>query len=155
MATFPVFKCGPSGGATGDHFDDEIPAAGVTVTKIRVTSGPNPSIGNHRFLNSIQLTYSDHSPPVLHGHEHGTPKIIDLVGQEHIVEVSGKYGDFIDRFNNRTSSGRGFGPSEIGGDGGHMEFTHRVPDGYAIIGFFGSSGACVDSLGIFYRPISG
>jgi len=156
MATFSFFECGPSGGASGDPFRDEIPAAGVAVTNIRVTSDHNTSIVGHRkYLNSIQLTYSDNGHTVRHGQDHGTPQNIALARQEYIVEVSGKYGDFIDRFNIRTSRGQNFGPSGIGGDGGRMEFRYHVPDGMAIIGFFGSSGACVDALGIFYRPISG
>jgi Jacalin-like lectin domain len=152
MATFSLFECGPSGGATGDLFRD-LPAAGVTVTKIRVTSGHNTSVGGHpKLLNSIQLIYG-HGHTDLHGQDHGTPQNIDLAGQEYIVEVSGKYGDFIDQFNIRTSGDRDFGP--FGGDGGRIEFRYHVPDGMAIIGFFGSSGACVDALGILYRPISG
>ncbi len=157
MATFSFFKCGPSGGTSGDHFDDEIPAAGVAVTNIRVNHGDNDHVaGRGKYLNSIRLTYSDHSQTAPHGHDGGnrsTTKKIDLAGQEYIVEVSGKYGSYIDRLFIRTSSGQTFGP--FGGTGGHTEFTYHVPDGMAIIGFFGSSGDCVDALGILYRPISG
>jgi Jacalin-like lectin domain len=155
MVTFSLFECGPSGGATGDPFRD-LPAAGVTVTKIRVTGDRNTSVGGHpKLLNSIQLTYSNHRHTDLHGQDHGTPQTIDLAEQEYIVEVSGKYGDFIDQLKIRTSGDRDFGP--FGGNGGRIvkEFKYHVPDGMAIVGFVGSSGACVDALGILYRPISG
>jgi hypothetical protein len=151
MATVPVFECGPSGGTGGDPFHDEIPAAGVTVANIRVFSGRNARVGSGKYLNSIQLFYSDHSQTVRHGHAKGTRRDIALAGLEHIVEVSGFYGLFIDQLSIRTSSGRNLGP--FGGNGGTRQFRYHVPDGMAIIGFSGSSGDCVDALGIFYRPI--
>jgi Jacalin-like lectin domain len=116
MATVPVFECGPSGGTGGDPFHDEIPAAGVTVANIRVFSGRNASVGSSKYLNSIQLFYSDHSQTVRHGHAKGTRRDIALVGQEHIVELSGFYGLFIDQLTIRTSNNRNLGP--FGGNGG-------------------------------------
>ncbi len=81
MATVPVFECGPSGGTGGNPFHDEIPAAGVTVANIRVFSGRNASVGSSKYLNSIQLFYSDHSQTVRHGHAKGTRRDIALVGK--------------------------------------------------------------------------
>src|SRR5262249_32117376 len=156
MATFSFFKCGPSGGTGGTHFDDfrdEVPAAGIAVAKIHVNHGDTDHVaGPGKYLNSIQLTYTGHSHHTdqhgLDGGDTSTTEKIDLAGQEYIVEVSGLYGSYIDQLNIRTSRNRDLGP--FGGNGGDhtRKFSYQVPDGMAIIGFFGSSGACVDALGI-------
>lgn len=143
MVTGPFFQCGPSGGLGGNEFEDDPPDETLGVFAILLYSG--------NVLDSIQLEYTNRSRSDKHGGNGGNPgNIPGLEFNEHIIELDGTYGDYIDMLNIRTNL-RSFGPFGLGG--GPRTFLYHVPDGFEIIGFVGASGSYVDSLGIRYRPI--
>lgn len=137
MATFCYG--GPSGGLGGDFFDD-----GQT--------------GNHRlievvvyagsFIDSIQTVYDYLGQRVekpKRGGNGGMKKVLKLAADEHITEIGGRHGWWIDSLWIKTSKGN---VEKWGGNGGSRDFYYHVPTGTVIYGFFGYAGRFVDAVGV-------
>jgi Jacalin-like lectin domain len=147
-----TYWCGPSGGLGGNSFYDEYPPDGAFVLQINVWSGS--------YIDAIQLVYNNGSMTPKHGGSGGTLTTWGpwLPG-ERLIELSGRYGDYIDSLSITTVLYPGAPPrtyKTLGGSGGSIPFKYSVPQNMEIAGLLGASGSYVDALGIFLRvsPLS-
>lgn len=137
--------CGPSGGKGGNLFIDTS-TPNQYISEIKVRSG--------NVIDSIQVTYKDSFNVVTTGSRHGgtggRESVFRLAPDEYIVSIGGKYGNNIDKLWIKTNKGR---TQEWGGNGGNVDFTYVVPDGWMIISFWGRSGKYLDAIGVYYQNI--
>jgi len=139
-------EIGIVGGAGGTEFSDYTIPSDAKVSAVQICSA--------EYVNSIQLSYINGSDTSVSlekiGGEGGDASVFELQEGEYITGVSGCAGDFIDRVtiqtNLRTSD-------DFGGNGGIETFTLSAPQGHAVIGFYGTAGWFIDSLGLITAPI--
>lgn len=148
---------GPFVGGGGANFDDSaivnMDQLEIGVIRIRADS--------RRFINSIEVLYRNPHTGLLvqgarHGGQGGTEhEPIVLNPGEHIVELQGGAGQFVDSLTLETNQGRTFG--RFGGPGGTNN-AYEVPprqeinDGAEVFGFVDRSGTLLDAIGIKTRP---
>jgi hypothetical protein len=134
------------GGPGGNAFSDFQPPTGARVAEVRVRSG--------NMVDSVQMVYAlaDNSTVVgpRHGGSGGNNNSFRLDGDEYIIGLAGRYGDYLDALriitNKRTSP-------TYGGRGGRTDFRVDVPSWNMALGFAGRAGQYVDALGLVYAAI--
>ena len=136
-AAATVTAMGPSGGTGGAVFDCVAPTgAAPKITEVRVRFG--------RYVDSIQVLYSDGRAGVVHGGSGGQLQTLRLDADETIQQISGKYGSQVDSIQIRTSKGKVL---SAGGSGGNAAFSYAAPPGLSISDFSGRSGQYLDAVG--------
>jgi hypothetical protein len=165
----PLFVFGPSGGTGGDSgvtdsdvddFEAEAQGAQTRVLQVEVRGGD--------FVDAIQFIHLFTSGPQngtplslpQHGGNGGDKHILEvgsLERKEHIVKISGKYGQsffatdlLVHSVKIETDQGQKL---EVGGTGGNADYTYEAPPGFEIMGFYGRSGEFVDAMGVVMRAI--
>ena len=136
---------GPSGGVGGHPYDDSPPYENARVSELRVWSGS--------CVDAMQLVLDidgENCEYIKHGGNGGNLGIIRLTYDEHITEVYGRYGSYVDSLSLRTNKGQ---IRRFGGQGGHSEFIFTAPQGYCIIGFWGRAGHILDALGVHLAKV--
>lgn len=145
MSTSQVYKNGYSGGRGGVEFIDAAFPPNSRVYEVQIRSGA--------FIDSIQIIHKtpqgvEHAFPK-HGGEGGTLNIFTLGDNEHIIAISGRYGEFIDSLRIHTDLPRS--SPTYGGPGGEADFNYEAPDGTEIAGFYGRAGDLIDAIGVVLR----
>ena len=131
---------GPSGGVSGQPFDDAPPQDNVSVKEVRVwASGPIDSVQTVLTIDGETIENAKH------GGGAGTFGVVRLEDQEYITEIYGRYGSYVESLNIRTNRGQ---IRRFGGQGGVNEFLFVAPQGYQIVGFWGRSSQLIDSIGV-------
>uniref|UniRef100_A0A7R9VGK7 Jacalin-type lectin domain-containing protein n=1 Tax=Pseudictyota dubia TaxID=2749911 RepID=A0A7R9VGK7_9STRA len=106
-------------------------------------------------IDGISVMYSD-GTTTKHGGEGGGWHSIPLVGGESIVEVSVRYGRFVQSLTFLTNMGRTFGPYGEGGFvlglGPVREATVKAPEGHILGGIHGRRGKYIDGIGFHWAP---
>lgn len=131
---------GPSGGSGGDSPGFHLLTA--PIAKIQVWSGTyvNAIAFTDTTGNTITFgnTTTASSPPVE----------IDLEADEHIEQITGRCGQYVDSIIIETlgTRNRAFGP--YGGPGGEISYVYRCNSGQEIIALWGSFGAWIDAIGV-------
>ncbi|CAG8476893.1 835_t:CDS:2 [Ambispora leptoticha] len=110
----------------------------VYLTKICINAGA--------FIDGITFCFSDNTS-TRHGGQGGSTFEFKLFKGEKIATIKVRSGAWVDGLEICLDNGRTSG--WIGGNGGSLHLL-EVPDGYDIIGLYGSAGWVVDSLGIIY-----
>lgn len=146
-----VYKLGPSGGPSGRWFEDKgiPPASRTQVIAVHVSGGKQ--------VDRVKIVHASLSPEFrapafrAHGGGGGTERVFELGPGEHLVAISGRYGDVVDSLVLHTSAGRQ--SVRYGGEGGGGRFRYEAPPGYEIAGFFGKAGSRLDAIGVVLRPL--
>ena len=141
LAPSAIWHDGPAGGTGGYLFDDG-PAIG-RIADVLIRSGA--------YIDSILVI--EENPTTIHpqhGGDGGHLDIFTLASDEYITEVSGRYGRYVDSLTIQTNKGQ---IGHWGGSGGVQDFDFQAPSGYAIVGFWGRSGAYVDAIGVIVAPV--
>jgi Jacalin-like lectin domain len=144
---------GPSGGTGGNSqvtdSDEGFLEPGTRVARV-LLSHDRP----HNVVGAIQFTHIRSNGSLLdlphHGGFGGDQTLIDLERNEHIIKISGKYGQFVNSITIQTDN-PARSPIFVGGPGGAGEYTYEVPPGFEIVGFYGRSGDLVDAMGVVLR----
>lgn len=137
------FKFGPTGGAGGGYWEDD--TNGVKkISKVVIFSAHD--------IQTIQVTVEKGDGTPVDHPKRGSSSIgnegkLSLSSNEYINAISGKYWGTISTIAFHTNT-RGevntFGITNPD----HRDYEYRAPDGYHIIGLFGSSGVLLDALGV-------
>jgi len=142
-------KVGPSGGMSGEPFQDDLIADNERVTAVKIRAGI--------FIDGIQLVVEGGTSTrelAAHGGNGGTERTVFLDDDEFVTEVSGRYGIFVDSIAIRTNKNT---LHKFGGDGGQADYIYQAPEGFEIVGFHGQEGnilpdspltAVLDSIGL-------
>ncbi len=136
---------GPSGGIGGHPFDDTPPLENTELRELRIWSGS--------CVHAIQCILDqdgENIEHIKHGGSSGNLATMHLAHGEYITEVYGRYGSYIDSLSLRTNQGQ---IRRFGGQGGHSDFIYSVPQGFAIIGFWGRAGTIIDAIGVHVLKI--
>jgi hypothetical protein len=132
---------GPGGGAFADLWDP------FRVARVTIRSGA--------YVDSVQITHERPDGSLVtfdhHGGFGGGEQNLDLLANEHIVRVNGRFGAYIDHITILTNFGRFI---TGGGGGGAVDFSFDAPAGFEIEGFIGRSGIYVDAIGVILRQIN-
>jgi len=135
------------GGRGGSSFADAQMPDDARILEVVVAAG--------KYVDSVQMVYllpdGRTSRSARHGGSGGDKKVIRFDSDEHLVGISGRYGDYIDSLrihtNKRTSA-------VFGGRGGNRDFRIEVPSGNQAVGFAGRAGEYLDAIGLVYEPLS-
>jgi hypothetical protein len=136
-----------AGGDGGVLFSDtEIPS-GARIFEIYVHCG--------RYVDSVQIAYILPDGRTLAGPRHGGSggqrQVFRLDSDEHLLGISGRYGDYIDSIkfytDKRTSP-------TYGGSGGKRDFRIEVPSHNHAIGFVGRAARYLDAIGLNFVPMT-
>lgn len=134
------------GGSGGNGFSDAQPPAGARVVEVRVRSA--------EVVDSVQIVYALADGRTVTGSRHGgsggRESILRLDADEHIIGLSGRYGDSIDSLRIHTNK-RVSQP--FGGGGGNRDYRIEIPAGNQAAGFAGRAGDYLDAIGLTYTPI--
>ena len=152
-----LFQEGPSGGTGGASFNDNNAIASLP-------AGPFPIqlfIRHGSYIDEIVGVYQSGQPAALtlfHGGTGGTQNVVNFGRCEHIDQISGSYGSYVDHMNILTTTSPRFGgtPTQnlsFGGGGGSVHYVYDAPDGYAIVGFLGRSGSYIDAIGVLIAAL--
>ena len=76
-------------------------------------------------------------------------KTLMLECDEHITELSGRSGAWMDRLTLKTNKGNEI---DVGGDGGG-DFNMEIPEGMRVVSFFGGTGEYLNYIGAVVGPI--
>ncbi len=134
----------PVGGRGGQPFNDK---GGISssdqLTRILIFSG--------RYVDGFASTYVG-GRTLRHGGKGGSLGVfeLNLNTGEYLKQIVVNYGKYIDSIRFVTSQGKS--SPLFGGSGGHQSKIFTAPSGHEIIGFHGSAGRFIDSLGIITRP---
>lgn len=129
---------GTWGGPGGAEFVDSQSLAGE-VSAILVRSGS--------MINSVQVVYRVRGKQVAgprHGGNGGRIGRFDLRRGEHIIEIGGRSGKYVDSLYVRTNERT----QRWGGPGGQFPYRYRVPRGSRLTGIWGRSGNLLDAIGV-------
>lgn len=152
-----IYYAGAAGGAAqgsgAQQFKDDNVLASWNVTSINVWSG--------KLVNALQVVFKDDKGTEVDGPVDGgtdaalTPFVISADEGEYLQKITGNCGDALDSLvltTNQRSSIR------FGGTGGPNPYTFEAPDGYEIVGFWGTHGQyqpenkdVIGQIGIAYR----
>jgi hypothetical protein len=134
---------GPSGGTGGEPFVDP-GTLGSRLVMIRVRSGA--------FIDAIQLVFAykaggscaNGTVGPWHGGEGGDLSEFPLACDEDVVEIGGKYANYVEHLFVKTSKGR---VMHWGGSGGIQVFDYPLPRNASLKGVWGRAGVYVDAIG--------
>jgi len=136
-----------AGGTSGTKFMLPSNRASILATEDIV----GVAIQHGRRIEQIVLIYADakkgHQMESI-GNDDGEWSIIQLEKGEFITYVTGRAGTLIDQISFHTSLRRTFGP--YGGPGG-VPFELNIPSNAKVIGFTGTAGPSIHSIGLIYR----
>ena len=135
-------RIGPFGrrGADGSEGFDDVPDQPITEIRIWADSS----------VLGLQLVTAAGAGP-LHGSNDGPLTSVQLAPGETITSINGRSDSLLDSIAFTTSTGRIVGP--FGGDGGEA-FNLTVPDGYKLVGLFGSAGPSrIDQVGVVITDV--
>lgn len=149
-----LIVAGPSGGGGGSFVGFERLLQGepqLKIAEIRVRSG--------RYIDSIEVRYHQ----ITNGQCTGSPLVTRIGGSggtlrqplllgcfEHVTQIRGRYGKYVDSLEVLTSEGQSI---RWGGSGGTSEFLYTGAD-TGIVGLWGRGGRLVDALGVVFRVFS-
>lgn len=138
------FNNGPSGGAGGIEFVDDVLDTDARIKEVRVRAGNR--------IDSVQIVYQkadgSTNEKEQHGGEGGRLQVFILDDDEFITGISGRAGTVVDSLiieTNKQTSPR------YGGNGGGIDFSYNAPDGTEISGFMGRAGRLLDAIGVLLR----
>ena len=135
---------GPSGGASGRSFQDP---SDCNPAAVRIWHG--------QFIDAVQMVCWESGkqvPGVKHGGGGGDDESFELSTDEHIVAITGRYGQYVDCL--QVVTNKRISQSDWCGPGGAAPFKYEAPPGYEIVGFWGRSGQYVDAIAPVIRLTS-
>jgi len=145
-------QAGPSGGRGGDYCPTNTQHPDWRLTSINVRSGS--------WVDAVDLTFDTgaaEETPIHCGGDGGSPnRNLTIDPDEHIVRLTGQYGNFIDNFTVTVSGSpkgtktRIFGNASSSASG---RFDFQAPDGMYIAGLVVKSHTYLDAIGVFYRKL--
>ncbi len=142
----------PVGGYGGEPFSDSIPM-GARLAQVRVRAG--------NWIDALQLVCEAPNGKRITLPQHGGDggdgwASLDLAEGQYLKCVSGRYGDYIDHLtlwiggpNTEIASAPDL---DVGGEGGHTDFSYIAPPKSQIIGLSGRAGQYIDAIGAVYGP---
>jgi hypothetical protein len=137
-------KCGPSGGAGGVEFTDDVLPEDCQVVEVRIYA--------QQRVHGVQIIHETcdggYHPFPIHGSAAGELHVIRLAADEFIVRISGRFGAQVDSM--RIHTNKQISPL-LGGDGGGGVYLYEVPSGSEIVGFWGRAGNGLNAIGVILR----
>jgi len=103
----------------------------------------------NQYVQGLQVSYELNGlTPLEIGYTNNYPyeQVLNFETGEVIIEVCGRYGDFIDQLDIKTNLGHTI---RVGGNGG-TPFRYSIPQSSQIVGFYGGVGSCLHNIGIYY-----
>lgn len=141
-----LFKAGPAGGCGGRDFSDDPHGMYGRIKQVTIRSGA--------YIDAIQIAYENSLGEIIeqpqHGGNGGGKDTFLLDDDEYIIEISGRFGQFVDSLLIETNKRRS---CRYGGNGGGAEYSYRAPDGYGIVGFIGRDGDYIDAIGVIFSKV--
>ncbi|KAJ7314085.1 hypothetical protein JRQ81_006019 [Phrynocephalus forsythii] len=135
------FYSGEYGGSNGHYFDQSSNQLDGPITALKIGA-------NDRYIFSIQVRYGD-SWSNTEGSEVGSPSSTELFLGEGLVQVTGRFGSYVEYLAFRTNLGRlvAFGPSA----GSGMTFDAEPLFPNSVLRYVsGRSGSLVNALGFHW-----
>jgi hypothetical protein len=137
-------RCGPSGGAAGEEFADDVLLEDWQVAEVRIHAQEQ--------VHAVQIVHVTcdgrrHAYPV-HGRTVAEPYILQLKDDEFIVAISGHFSGQVDSI--RIHTNKRVSPLLGGADGGGG-YAYEAPSGSEIVGFCGRAGDSLSAIGVVLR----
>ncbi len=136
-----------AGGEGGNPFSDTQIQSGARIFEIYVYSG--------RYIDSLQIAYMLPDGRILTGPRRGgtggQKSVFRLDPDEHLLAVSGRYGDYIDSIKFHTDKKTS---ATYGGSGGKRDFRIEVPRYNHAVGFIGRAARYLDAVGLSFVPMT-
>jgi hypothetical protein len=137
-------RCGPSGGAGGEEFADDVLPEDWQVVEVHIHAQEQ--------VHAVQIVHVTcdglrHPFPV-HGRAVGEPHILLLEADEFIVGISGQFSGQVDSI--RIHTNKRVSPL-FGGDDSGGDYTYEAPSGSEIVGFCGRAGDSLNAIGVVLR----
>lgn len=137
-------KCGPSGGAGGKEFVDDVLPEDYQVAEVRIYAQER--------VHAVQIVHETcdgrSHPFPLHGSAAGQLHVVQLDADEFIVGISGRFSTQVDSI--RIHTNKQVSPL-FGSDCGAGAYVYEAPPGAEIVGFFGRAGDELVAIGVVLR----